>query len=122
MPATNWKPAWDAQITYNGTVLNATTASYSYDQEQFETTNTESNGAYEFGLGVTRHSLSFELPVDDDTPHVPTEGSFVTATYSDGVNTFSGNAAITRIGRRGGGRGGYTVSGECTYTGTVSKS
>jgi hypothetical protein len=120
--ATNWKPAHDASIVYSGVTFKCTSASVSVDIEQFETTNTESNGAYEFGLGVKRISLSFEIPVDDDTPVVPTEGAFATATWSDGASTYTGDGAITRIGRRGGGRGGFSVSGEITFTGSVTKS
>jgi hypothetical protein len=122
MAATNWKPAHDMAIVYNAVTLKCMSGGESYEQEQFEVTHTENNGAYAFGLGVKRRSVTFELPVDSDTPYIPAVGSFVTVTYSDGGQTVSGDAAITRLSKRGGGRGGYTLSGEATFTGTVTVS
>jgi hypothetical protein len=122
MPCTNWKPAWDAVLTVGGSELKCTSCSVQVQFETFDTTNTTSDGAREFGIGVKSVSLQFEMPVDDDTPAVPDEGTCVAASYADGEATYSGNFVITSITKRGGGRGGYSVSGSAESTGTVTKS
>jgi hypothetical protein len=122
MAAVVYKPAWDASIVHNSVTLKCTTASISVEIEQFETTHTESDGAYEFGAGVKRVSMSFECPVVSSTGTVPAEGSFATATWSDSIGTYTGDGMVTRISRRGGGRGGFSISGELTFTGAVTKS
>lgn len=121
MAATVYKPAHDAAITFNSVTFKCVTASIGVEIEEFDCTNTESNGAYEFGMGVKKHTLNWEIPVTSTASQIPTEGSFASASWSDGVHTYSGDGAVTNIQRRGGGRGGFTVSGNLVFTGTVTR-
>jgi hypothetical protein len=122
MAATVYKPAHNAAVAYSGVTYKCATASIEEQIEEFETTNTESNGAYEFGLGVRSISMTFECPVVDTTGNVPAVGTFATATWSDGISSYSGDGALTQVSRRGGGRGGFTFSGTLKFTGAVTKS
>lgn len=120
--STNWKPAYDVAITVNGTELILTSGECSVEIEEFETTNTLSEGDYEFGPGVKKVSLRGSLVVDDDSYHVPTEKNLVAASYSDGGKTYSGQGRVTRVSRRGGGRGAFTADIEFTFSGAVTAS
>src|SRR5574343_9439 len=95
MAATVYKPAWDVSIVYSGTTFKCTTASISVEIEQFETTNDQSEGAYEFGAGVKRISLSFECPVVSTTGTLPAEGSFAPATWAAGCGQSSNTSCST---------------------------
>jgi hypothetical protein len=118
--STVWKPAYDVTLIINGVTLPATTAEYSEEVEDFDTTNTESNGDHEFGVAVTTRSLRGEVPIDSDTPLWPPLKTLVAASYNDGEETHSGSIRLLSRQKRGGGRGGFMVSFSGKFTGAVT--
>jgi hypothetical protein len=115
-----WKPAYDAKLKYNAAAVAASSVEFQENLGEFDTTNTESAGDYEFGVDVTTRKLRWTTPVKVGAV-LPALKDLCDAIYSDGIDVFTGKARITSRNRKGGGKGGYTIDYEATFTGTVTK-
>lgn len=118
--ATVWKPAYDAKLTYDSVAQKCMSVEHGWTGDEFETTNNEGDGSYEFGIGGEKHQLRWSTPVAADSV-LPAEKSLLDAVFNDGLFTFTGKARVTSASRKGGGKGGYTIDYQATFTGTVTK-
>jgi hypothetical protein len=123
MAATStWLTAYDAQLLYATKQIPCSSLRFRESIETFETTNTESAGAHEFGVAVTTLNLSFSCPIASETKaDLPAMGSLVDTVFSDSVDVYTGKARVTSRERQGGGKGGYVWNFEATFTGAVTR-
>ena len=118
----NWKPANDMHFTHNGVTIHCENVELRESDETFETTNTESGGAYEYGVNTVRYDVRGTAVIDSDDVRMPTRRTLVAATIDDGIDTVAGKARLTSRTRQGGGKGGYKVPFEGSFTGAVTVS
>lgn len=117
----DWKPAYDVTLTVGGTTQLCINSTFSETVEEFDTTNQESDGDEEIGVGVTSRQLRFTIPVDNDNPIIPAKKSLQPCTWSDGLESYSGKCRILSRERRGGGKGGYFIDCSGKFTGAVTE-
>lgn len=124
MPCPSWKPAYDVTIIVDGDTLPAIDATYSEQLSDDPVTNTESNGDHEFVTSETVRNMRFTIPVASTSSIIPTltTGAAVTASFSDGVNTYSGCFNILSRDLQGGGRGAYRIACSGKFNGAVTTS
>ena len=122
MADADWKPAYDVHFTDNGNIINCENVEIREQVETFETTNTESAGAYEEGTAVTRYDVRGTAMIDKNSVKMPSFKTLVPMTFSDGLSTFTGKGRIKSRTRQGGGKGGYKVPFEGTFSGAVAVS
>jgi hypothetical protein len=118
----NWKPAFDCHLSIGGTEQPATTAEFGEEVEEFDTTNTVSQGDYEFGVATTTRPFRCTIPVDSLNPVIPPVKSLVAGSFNDGINTYSGSVRVLKRTHKGGGKGGYFIDIEGKFTGAVTTS
>lgn len=122
MADADWKPAFDVHFTDNGNVIYCENVEIREQVETFETTNTESAGNYEEGAGVTRYDIRGTALIDRAAVKMPSFKTLVPMVFSDGIGSFSGKGRIKSRTRQGGGKGGYKVPFEGTFSGVVTVS
>ncbi len=114
-----WRPGFDANLTIAGVEMPAMTLTLDDSLEEFETTNTLSNGDFEFGVAVRTRGFDFDLPVDSAAPIIPAIGDLVAVVYTDGEFIYTGKGRITKRSPKGGGKGGLSYSCSGKFTGAV---
>jgi hypothetical protein len=115
-----WVPAHNAKITYNAVVQPASSVELSHQADEFETTNTESDGDHEFGVAGRTRQIRWTQPAKAGAT-MPLEEDLVDAVYGDDKFTWTGKARIVSSSRKGGGKGGYVLDYTAKFTGVVTK-
>ncbi|MGE4196029.1 MAG: hypothetical protein AB7G11_02750 [Phycisphaerales bacterium] len=119
----NWKPGYDFLFTHNGTSINVMTCEFNRNHEEFDTTGNLAAGHEEFGVATRSTALRWSKAIDeDDLANIPAERTLVTASYNDGIQTYTGHFRVLTSTKRGGGKGGYIVEQTGKFTGLVTES
>jgi hypothetical protein len=121
--ADTWKPAFDLHFNHNGTLIKCGDLTCDEEHEEFETTNTESYGWHEYGVGVRTFKVNGTF-FHEDGDTLPTRRTTYTSEFSDGNTNekMTGKFRIMRLGKAGGGRGALRYSFSGTFTGSVTPS
>lgn len=117
-----WKPAFDFTVSIDSVEPLMDSIEYKQTVGTFDANHQLSAGAYEFGVDVTRHDLRGSFLIDEDDVRDVTFKNLVTASYNDGIATFSGKLRITEKTRTGAGKGAYKINFTATFTGPVTVS
>lgn len=116
-----WQTAYGVTVTIDGKAYKHKTGRFRYQRDRFDTTHNQASGWKSHGLGARGVTLSGTIPLDlSATNKVPAIDSYVSFSFSDGNQTYSGNGYVASISSQFGGTGGYDVEYELESTGTVT--